>query len=94
MLKYYSILFIVMNLLSFLMMAHDKERSKNYKRRVSEFSFFVLTVLGGFSGIFIGAKVFRHKTMKHSFHLKIILGMLIHFSVLYLSYTFILSDLY
>lgn len=80
---YISFLMII-NIASFIMMALDKQKAKKKKRRISEFMFLILSVLGGFIGIFLGSSVFRHKTIKRSFQLKILLGMLGHFLILYL----------
>ena len=51
-----------LNLVSFLLMAHDKRRAKNHRRRVPEKILFLSAALFGAFGGTLGMYVFRHKT--------------------------------
>lgn len=84
MLEVYIIGLIMINLISLVMMAMDKQKAKKRTRRISEFSFLVLSLLGGFVGVFVGIFLFRHKTIKRSFQLKILFGAATHLLILYL----------
>lgn len=59
---------IVLGLIAFVLMGYDKLASKiGPKRRVRERNFWVLSGLGGFIGVCLGALVFHHKVAKKSF---------------------------
>lgn len=89
MIEYYILIFISVNVISFIMMAIDKRKAKKRLTRISEDSFLVLSALGGFVGIFIAGSLFRHKTIKRSFQLKILFGLMIHILIVYLGYKYI-----
>ncbi len=77
---------ILINLSSFLLVWYDKRQAKSYGWRIAEKSFFSLAIFGGASGIFLGMKVFRHKT-KHrlfSFGIPLLIGLNL-FSLYWLS---------
>ena len=54
----------VMNLAGVAVMASDKSRAINGKRRIPEKSLFLMSILGGSIGTWAGMYLFRHKT-KH-----------------------------
>ena len=89
MIEYYTLIFITVNLISFIMMAIDKKKAKKRLARISENSFLVLSALGGFVGIYIAGSLLRHKTIKRSFQFKILLGLMIHILIIYLGYKYI-----
>ena len=62
--------FVLMSILLFLVMGHDKRLSKTRKRRVPEATLFLLALLGGALGGVLGMQIFRHKTQ----HLKFVIG--------------------
>ena len=55
------------NLLAFILCAVDKNAAKRRAWRVSEATFFVLALIGGWPGLFVAMRKFRHKTAKASF---------------------------
>ncbi len=61
----------LINAFSFMLMALDKYRALKNKSRISEFTFYLLTFLGGIMGIILGGLVFSHKTRKRSFQIKV-----------------------
>jgi uncharacterized membrane protein YsdA (DUF1294 family) len=58
------------NLYGFLIMGHDKSRSRKQGWRVPEKRLFTIAAVGGALGIWAGMKVYRHKTK----HLSFVLG--------------------
>ena len=61
----FLIYLVVLNLWSFLTMGVDKRRAKKRNQRISEKTLWILFVVGGSLGGYLGMKSFRHKT-KHS----------------------------
>ncbi len=59
--------FLAWNLFAFLLMFYDKYASQRYLARVPEKYLFILAFLIGAAGIYLGMKVFRHKTLKPKF---------------------------
>lgn len=69
-----TILFVyllVMNVAAFLIMGADKKRAIAQKRRIPEKTLFLLALLGGSLGAYMGMQSFRHKTK----HLKFTVGL-------------------
>ena len=50
------------NLVTFAVYGADKRRARKDKRRVSEKTLFLLAIIGGSLGAFLGMRLFRHKT--------------------------------
>lgn len=65
------IYFLIVNLIGFLLMLVDKRRAIKKEWRIREKSFFIVAILGGSIGNYLGMYLFRHKTK----HLKFTLGM-------------------
>lgn len=62
---YFSLLtgyFLSINIISFLMFGYDKLKAKRNGWRIPERRFFYLGLLGGAAGVYVGMRVFRHKT--------------------------------
>lgn len=81
-----SILYvIVINLVGFFMMGIDKLKARKHRRRISERTLFIVSIIGGSVGVFAGMYTFRHKTRHNAFvigipvivALQIIVGVLI-----------------
>lgn len=64
-----TILFYIVgvNVITFYMMARDKRKAKKREYRIPERTFWLLGVLGGATGCYLGMRVFRHKTKHRSF---------------------------
>lgn len=62
--------FLIINLVGFLLMLVDKRRAIKKEWRISEKSLFIVSILGGSIGSYLGMYYFRHKTK----HLKFTLG--------------------
>ena len=63
---------LAMNLFTFLAFGWDKRRAKRNARRTPEATLLTLSWLGGFPGGWVGMNLFRHKTKKLSFKLKMV----------------------
>lgn len=53
---------IVLNIFGFILVSLDKFKAKNKLWRIPERSFFLLSILGGSIGVYIGLFIFHHKT--------------------------------
>jgi len=58
----------------YFLMWKDKVRAVRHGWRISENTFFLLSLLGGFIGVYCGMKRFRHKTKHFSFKFVVILS--------------------
>jgi uncharacterized membrane protein YsdA (DUF1294 family) len=58
---------IVVNLVTFFMMGHDKRQARRAKWRVPEKRLFLLAAIGGAVGGWLGMRAWRHKTQHTSF---------------------------
>ncbi len=54
-------------MISFVYMYIDKQKAIKGQWRISEKSFLILAVIGGSIGIFLGMRMFRHKTKHEAF---------------------------
>lgn len=61
------IYFIIINIIGFLAMYIDKQKTKKGKWRIPEKTLFIITALGGGIGTIAGMYTFRHKTQKVAF---------------------------
>ncbi|PAB60849.1 DUF1294 domain-containing protein [Anaeromicrobium sediminis] len=59
------------NILAFLIMGIDKHKAKKNKWRIQEKTLFIYSLIGGVYGIFLGMKIFHHKTRKKKFSIGI-----------------------
>ncbi len=58
---------IVVNLIAFYLMGHDKARAKKGGRRIPERTLFLWAAIGGSAGAIVGMRTWRHKTKHASF---------------------------
>ena len=58
---------MVMSLIAFAAFGLDKYKAKANRWRIRERTLFLLAILGGGIGAFLGMRVFRHKTMHRQF---------------------------
>lgn len=63
----YVLYFLSLNLVTFLSFGQDKWAAQNNKSRTPEMVFHLLGFFGAFPAIFLGRKVFKHKTQKQSY---------------------------
>ena len=60
---------LVMSVILFFVMRHDKRLSHTRKRRIPERTLFLLAIFGGALGGVLGMQIFRHKTQHPKFYL-------------------------
>ena len=65
--KYLSIVFILLNIISFIMMGIDKRKAIKGKWRVPEKKLWMVAFFGGSIGILIAMRTFSHKTKHRTF---------------------------
>ncbi|MBU3103044.1 DUF1294 domain-containing protein [Clostridium gasigenes] len=61
----------IINLVGFLLMLVDKRRAIKHKWRISELNLFIVSIIGGSIGSYLGMHCFRHKTKSLKFTLGI-----------------------
>ncbi|QBP40696.1 DUF1294 domain-containing protein [Paenisporosarcina antarctica] len=64
---------IIMSIIAFFTMGHDKSAARASKRRVPERTLWKLAIFGGGLGAYLGMIIFRHKTKHTSFRIGFIL---------------------
>ncbi len=67
---------LAVNLAAFAAFGWDKRRAVRGGRRVSEAALCWLAFFGGAAGAWLATRAFRHKTVKTSFRLKLLLATL------------------
>lgn len=72
----------VVNILTFYLMRVDKQKAIKNQFRIPERTFFLLSILGGAVGTYIGMKMFRHKTKRASFTIGIPILILLNLGLL------------
>lgn len=65
------VLVVILNIFGFILVSLDKYKAKNRLWRIPERSFFLLSILGGGVGVYIGLFFFNHKT-RHWYFVTII----------------------
>jgi len=68
---------IAINLVTFLVYAYDKAQARREGWRVSERELLLLALIGGSPGALSGMYLFRHKTAKRSFQVRLLIILLI-----------------
>lgn len=82
--KYIILYLIIINFISFLLIAIDKRKAIKNKYRISEKTFFIFSFIGGSLGTLLGMFQFHHKTKKLKFLIGIPILFLFNILVLYL----------
>ncbi|WP_277673862.1 DUF1294 domain-containing protein [Piscibacillus halophilus] len=78
---------LVMSLIGFTIMGIDKRKARQGRWRTPEKTLWLIAVLGGAPGMWIGMKLFRHKTKHPLFKFGLpVLTLLIILAVVYMSY--------
>lgn len=62
------------NGVAIIQMAADKRLAVKQRRRIPEAQLVAPALLGGFPGVLLGMLLFRHKTKKRSFQLKLLVA--------------------
>ncbi|HHV65681.1 MAG TPA: DUF1294 domain-containing protein [Peptococcaceae bacterium] len=81
--KYFYLLFVMVNLGGFALIGIDKAKAERRRRRIPERNFFLLGLCGGAIGVYLGMRLFRHKTKHWQFVYGIPFLILLNLGVLY-----------
>ena len=73
-----AIVYLLWNLVAFLLVLLDKRRARRGEWRVKERTFFLWALLFGAAGVWLGMYVFHHKTRHLSFVIGIPLLLLLN----------------
>ncbi|USK62102.1 DUF1294 domain-containing protein [Peribacillus asahii] len=77
---------IFINILAFAIMGIDKKKARNGEYRISERTLWIVAVIGGGTGAYLGMKQFRHKTKHASFKWGLPVLMVIQLGLLVTTY--------
>ena len=80
--NYIALYLLIINIFTFFLMFVDKVRAERSLRRVSEFSFAMLSLFGGGLGVVLGMGTFSHKTLKPLFNLMIPIWTLAEYTII------------
>ena len=69
--------FAAMNFAAYFLMRLDKQRAIHHQWRIAESHFFILSLFGGFIGIFVAMRQIRHKTQSLFFKIMLLLSVFI-----------------
>lgn len=69
---------LLINALGLLLMLSDKRKAVRAQRRIPESRLLTAAVLGGSLGVYLGMKLFRHKTRKDIFKFGVPLTLCAH----------------
>ena len=62
--KAFVVIFIIFNLITFVIFGIDKLLARMHRQRISEKSLLIMAIAGGSVGAVFAQKLFRHKTLK------------------------------
>lgn len=83
--KIFSIYFLIISCISFLLMYIDKQKAIKREWRIPESTLMTLSLIGGAVGTYLGVYTFRHKTK----HTKFTIGVPICIVINIFSYYFL-----
>jgi uncharacterized membrane protein YsdA (DUF1294 family) len=78
MLRFLTLYFFLINIVTFVTFGIDKNLSKHNQLRVPESTLLLLSALGGALGGFLAMYIFRHKTQKAKFFLVVPMLLVLH----------------
>ena len=80
---YFTIYLLFINLLGFYIMYSDKKKAKNGEYRIREKTLFLIAILLGGIGVYLGMYKFRHKTKHLSFTVGIPFCIILNITCIY-----------
>ena len=80
------LLIIMMSIIAFIAMGVDKRKAKQHKHRISEKTLWILALVGGAIGSYLGMIFFRHKTKHLNFRIGFTLLAVGHLTLLFWIY--------
>ena len=82
--KLFCIYLIIINLVAVIITVHDKIAAKRHRRRVSELTLLLVSVLGGSPAMLLTMLIIRHKTRKPKFMVGIPVMLILQLAVTFL----------
>ncbi len=83
MLQIVFLYYAIINIFLFLLMGIDKYKAIKNEWRISEELLFSFTFFGAFIGLFLGMRIFKHKTKKKKFYVVVIISAIVHSYIIY-----------
>lgn len=74
---------LIINIIAFLIYGIDKYKAVKKSYRISEYSLFILAIIGAPIGSILGMRVFHHKTRKLSFWIINLLSLIIWLFIIF-----------
>ena len=75
-------IFVIINVLAYLIMRIDKNNARNGKKRISEASLLTLAAVGGSIGVLVSMHILHHKTRKKRFKIGVPLILLLQIALI------------
>ena len=88
--KFLTLYFIIMSIITFLLMYIDKNRAIKFQWRIPEATLINLSILGGGIGTYMGMYIFRHKTRHPKFTIFIPITIILNLFLYYILLKFII----
>lgn len=88
--KFLTLYFIIMSIITFLLMYIDKNRAIKGQWRIPEVTLINLSILGGGIGTYMGMYIFRHKTRHPKFTIFIPITIILNLFLYYILLKFII----
>lgn len=88
--KFLTLYFIIMSIITFLLMYIDKNRAIKGQWRIPEATLINLSILGGGIGTYMGMYIFRHKTRHPKFTIFIPRTIILNLFLYYILLKFII----
>ena len=82
--KVFCILFIIINIITFIVFGIDKIKAENGKWRIREVVLFLLSLIGGALGGFLAMDLFNHKTTRPAFLVGIPMIIIMHLILVFM----------
>lgn len=73
---------VVINLVSFMMFGIDKYKARRGQWRISEATLLAMAAIGGSIGVWMGMKVWHHKTLHSKFRYGVPIMLLAHIALI------------
>ena len=73
---------VVINLVSFMMFGIDKYKARRGQWRISEATLLAMAAIGGSIGVWMGMKVWHHKTLHSKFRYGVPIMLLVHVALM------------
>jgi uncharacterized membrane protein YsdA (DUF1294 family) len=81
--KYFIIYVLIINIIGLIIMYRDKQFAKRHQWRIKESTIFTTAIAFGSLGIFLGMRLFRHKTKHWKFVIFIPLILIVQIAAIY-----------